>query len=197
MSSVAVVVIGCVAGYYTPSVDQATKWITAALWGGYAAPNILKWHWWRMNGYGYFWGMFSGIAGAIVLLVYLEGEDPLMAFPVLLAVSTLGSVIGSLCTQPEKEEVLREFYTRTRPWGWWGPVLASALQKDPGFRANRDFGRDVFNVLVGVVWQTSFVVLPIYIVTRDWHGTAAAAAVVVATSLILKFTWYDRLESNA
>ena len=194
VASLAVVVVGCAAGYFTPSVDQATRWITAALWGGYAAPNILKWHWWRMNGYGYFWGMISGIAGAIVLLVYLEGDDPLMAFPALLAVSAIGSVVGSLGTLPENQDVLHKFYTRTRPWGWWKPINDLAIQNNPSFRKNTDFGWDVFNVLVGVVWQTSFVVLPIYIVTRDWNSAAIAVGIVVATSWTLKLTWYDRLE---
>ncbi len=61
--------------------SRGREWITAALWGGYAAPNILKWHWWRLNGYGYFWGMVAGIGGSIRwLLAYLGGQDPLMHF---------------------------------------------------------------------------------------------------------------------
>ncbi len=26
----------------------------------YIAANVLKWHWWRFNGEGYFWGMTPG-----------------------------------------------------------------------------------------------------------------------------------------
>ena len=29
---------------------RPTNWIVSGLWVGYAAPNMLKWHWWRLNG---------------------------------------------------------------------------------------------------------------------------------------------------
>ncbi len=194
VGSLAIVLVGCGAGYFTTSIHAATQWIVAALWGGYAAPNVLKWHWWRFNGWGYFWGMMTGIAGAIALLNFPQIE-PLAAFPLLLAGSLLGSVVGSLLTPPEREAVLLEFYTRTRPWGWWGPIRAAAERNDPHFRPNRDFPRDAFNVIVGIVWQTSMVALPIYVVIQHWQPVLISLATIVITSTILKFTWYDRLES--
>jgi len=200
IASVAVVIVGCTAGYFTPSVHMATKWITAALWGGYAAPNVLKWHWWRFNGWGYFWGMMAGIIGAVAVAVLpqlgFSAVDPLSAFPFVLSLSLLGSVAGSLFTKAEHESVLLDFYTRTRPWGWWGPIRAAAIRRDPSFAPNREFPRDAFNVAVGVVWQTAFVALPIYIVIRSWQAAAVTLAVIVVTSTILKFNWYDRLDAN-
>ena len=65
---------------------------------------------------------------------------------------------------------------------------------DPGFRPNQDFGLDALNVVVGVVWQTSFVALPIYVVIKHWHEASICLAIITVTSLILKRTWYDRLE---
>ncbi len=192
VSSLAVVAIGCLAGYYIKSVDEATQWIVSALWGGYAAANMLKWHWWRLNGYGYFWGMVAGLSGALGLLAFPH-VNLWTAFPVLLALSTIGSVVGSLLTKPEEESVLVEFYMRTRPWGWWGPVHQAALRVDPEFEANRDFRWDALNVVTGIIWQTSLVALPIYVVIRDWDLAAVALGVVVATTALLKETWYDRL----
>ena len=132
VASIAIVIVGCAAGYITPSVHRATEWIVAALWGGYAAPNVLKWHWWRFNGWGYFWGMMAGIAGALALLNY-PAVNPLTAFPLLLLFSTVGSIGGSLLTRPERESVLLDFYTRTRPWGWWGPIRARRDSPRPEF----------------------------------------------------------------
>ena len=178
----------------TDSVHTATTWIVAALWGGYAAPNILKWHWWRLNGWGYFWGMIGGIAGALALLA-LPDVNPIWAFPFLFGLSLSGTIAGSLLTKPEEESVLVAFYVRTRPWGWWGPIHAAAMDLDPGFQANREFSRDAFNVVIGVLWQTTFIALPIYAVIRNWQAVAICVAIIVVTSTILKFTWYDRLES--
>jgi Na+/proline symporter len=218
VASLVVVIAGCLAGLYMNSVKTATDWIVSGLWVGYAAANILKWHWWRLNGFGYFWGMMVGIVGADLMAALpqlkhwlaqpgiwfvslftdtqshsFNGE--LMAFPMLLLISLVATVLGSLFTKPEDESVLVEFYTRTRPWGWWGPIRKLAMQRDPDFEPNRDFGFDVFNVLIGIVWQTSFVALPIYVVIRHWDETAVCLAIIAVTSLILKRTWYDRLEA--
>ena len=65
----------------------------------------------------------------------------------------------------------------------------------PQFQPNRDFGWDAFNVLIGIVWQTAFVALPIYVVIHHWNEAAICLAIIAVTSAILKRTWYDRLES--
>jgi hypothetical protein len=120
----------------------------------------------------------------------------LMAFPMLLVVSLAGTFLGTFLTPPEREEVLLDFYTRTRPWGWWGPIRDAAVRRDPAFQPNQNFARDVFNVVVGIVWQTAFVALPIYIVIHYWNAAAICLAVILITSAILKRTWYDRLEMH-
>jgi SSS family solute:Na+ symporter len=194
LSSLAVVVVGSIAGLFIMTVDDAVQWIVNGLWGGYAGANVLKWYWWRLNGFGYFWGMMSGIASALALLA-LPGVDALQAFPVILLISLVGSVAGSLLTRPEGEDVLVNFYTRTRPWGWWGPVREAAQRRDPSFQPNRNFARDALNVLIGIVWQTAFVALPIYVVIRHWNEAAICLVVILLTSAILKRTWYDRLEA--
>jgi hypothetical protein len=63
----------------------------------------------------------------------------------------------------------------------------------PGVRPNRDFPRDAVNVCVGIVWQLCLTALPIYIVLQQWSVVACIAAILVATSVFLKFSWYDRL----
>jgi len=219
VASLAVVIAGCTAGLYIPTVARAVDWIVSGLWGGYAAANVLKWHWWRLNGFGYFWGMIVGIAGALVIAIFPDVKllfaQPavmmlsafvdtrsmafnwdLMAFPTLLLLSLFATVAGSLCTKPQSESSLLEFYTRTRPWGWWGPIRDAALRQDREFRPNQGFSRDAFNVVVGIVWQTAFVVMPIYVVIREWSSAAICLAVILVTSAILKRTWYDQLESH-
>jgi SSS family solute:Na+ symporter len=192
-SSLAVVVLGVTFGWFVGSIDAVIKWIVSALWGGYTAANMLKWYWWRFNGYGYFWGMVAGIGAAMVVPLTLPGVSALNAFPLIFVVSLAGCFAGTLLTRPEADEVLKSFYRRVKPWGFWGPVLAKVRAQDPLFEANQDFWRDVFNVLVGICWQTSLVALPIYIVTRHVGHALVAFTAVAATSAILKFTWYDKL----
>jgi Na+/proline symporter len=208
LASFAVVVIGVLIGWNVPSVNFVVLWIVSGLWGGYIASNVLKWYWWRFNGYGYFWGMATGIASSVLLMPEVMGKVPAVSrllekvpfnlevtitFPLVLIFSLLGCLLGTLLTKPEDDAVLKDFYRRVRPWGFWGPVLRKVLAEDPGFQRNRDFFRDMFNIEVGIVWQIALVALPLYIVTREFQRAALALAVVLGTSAILKFTWYDHL----
>jgi Na+/proline symporter len=197
-ASLTVVVVGITVGFFVDSINEVIQWITAALWGGYTASNVLKWYWWRFNGYGYFWGMVAGIGASLLLLVAQQTElttlSAFNAFPLILAVSLVGCVAATLMTPAEDEAVLKAFYRKVRPWGFWDPILAKVRAEDPAFAPNRDFPRDMFNILVGICWQTSLVLFPVYLVIRKFDGALAAAAVVAVTAIVLKFTWYDHLE---
>jgi Na+/proline symporter len=210
LSSFVVVLVGGAIGWYVASVNSVVLWIVSGLWGGYTASNVLKWYWWRFNGYGYFWGMVTGIAGSLILPTLLprvslvqgllQGHsvnmDVALVFPLVLAISLVGCLAGTWLTEPEDEEVLKDFYRRVRPWGFWRPVLAKVLAEDPAFERNKDFWRDMFNVVVGITWQVSLVALPIYIVIQKFRSAVIAAAIVVVTSIVLKFTWYNHLETR-
>jgi SSS family solute:Na+ symporter len=117
-----------------------------------------------------------------------------VGFGLVFLLSLIASVAGSLMTQAEDDEILKDFYRRVRPWGFWGPVLRKVQQEDPSFQRNKDFFRDMFNIAVGMVWQLALVVLPMYLVTWRLQRAALTFAVVAVTSLILKFTWYDHLK---
>lgn len=195
LASFGVVVVGLTFGYFTQSINSSMQWIVSGLWGGYTVSNVLKWYWWRFNGYGYFWGMLVGILSAVVMASpsVLPGVHDINKFPIILAVSLVAALLGTFMTRPEDDAVLKEFYRRVRPWGFWKPVYEKVLKDDPGFRRNTDFRRDMFNILVGTVWQCSFILLAMYLVTRNFTCAFVTFAVCAATSWILKKNWYDRL----
>ena len=55
---------------------------------------MLKFHWWRFNAQGYFWGMASGILAALVVprLAFFENIAPLYSFPPIFAASLAGAI---------------------------------------------------------------------------------------------------------
>ena len=118
------------------------------------------------------------------------------SFGIILALSTLGCVLGSLLTKPEDEEVLKRFYRQVRPWGWWGPVHAAVLKEDPSFKRNTSFGRDMFNCVVAIIWQIPLWVIPVYVIFRSWKALWISIGVLLVTSAILKFNWFDKLEKD-
>ena len=202
--SIAAVAAGALIGLYIPSINSLLIWIVSGLWGGYTAANVLKWYWWRFNGYGFFIGMVVGMIGALALPHLLgplfpqiaSDVFPLYSFPVLLLLSLAGCFIGTLLTPPDDMATLKDFYRRVRPWGFWGPVRDVVLRDEPGFAVNRNFGRDVFNVVLGTSVQTALVALPIYVVLRRFDGIAVCLALAAIGGVILKKTWYDRLASD-
>jgi len=199
ITSVAVLIIGILLGLLTTRITDVLMWIVGALYGGYVMANVLKWYWWRFNGYGYFWGMLAGIVGAMVVPTIVEstyGPIPnmLYIFPVLLLLSLAGCLLGTFLSPAEDEGILLKFYKTVRPWGFWGPICRKAQRDDPNFQPNRDFGRDTINVLVGIVWQLCLTALPIYIVLQHWSWVAGIAVLLAVTSIFIKFNWYDKLE---
>ena len=194
LASVGVVVVGTVMGFFVGSLNTMVQWIVSALYGGYTASNLLKWYWWRFNAWGYFWGMVAGIAGAGLVPALMPSVAPIYAFPAILALSLVGCIAGTLLTPPDDIAVLERFYLRVRPWGFWKPVHDRLLATHPGLVANRAFKRDMFNVAVGIVWQTALTATGIFLVLRDFRALAISVLLVLVSAVILKVTWYDRLE---
>jgi len=208
VASFAVVTLGVIMGFFADSINSITLWITSSLYGGYVAANFLKWIWWRFNGWGYFWGMLSGLIVATLQFMidqgastYAEGSflywyahiPAIYLFPVILGFSLLGSFLGTYLTPPTATNTLKRFYTSVHPWGWWKPVREQ-LTEEEQVGKNKDFGLDMFNCIVGIVWQSSMILLPIYLVVRDYEKTAVSFLVFGVTTLILKFTWLDKVK---
>ncbi|MCL4179638.1 MAG: Na+:solute symporter [Verrucomicrobia bacterium] len=191
-----VVVTSTVVGFFVADINSVLQWIVSALYGGYIAANVLKWHWWRFNGHGYFWGMAAGIVASMVFPLLFPTALPLYYFPLTLAVSVLGCIAGTYATPPTEERVLMAFYRTTRPWGFWKPIHDRVVALDPEFRRNPDFRRDMVNVAVGIVWQLCLTVVPIYIVLKQGLPLLSSVVVLLVTSMILKTNWYDRLETR-
>jgi len=192
--SLAVVIIGTLFAFLLDSINDIIDWLVAALYGGYTAANLLKWFWWRFNGYGYFLGMVGGILAAMILPYALPDWSALEAFPINFAISLFGCLLGSYFSPPDDEEVLKKFYLKTRPWGLWKPILKKLQAENPEVQENKDFGKDIFNVVVGIIWQTSLVAAPIFMVIQDWNRFIVAMVVIAICTTILKFNWYDKME---
>ncbi len=195
LSSLVLVIIGIIAGFFADSINGLTLWITSALYGGYAAANVLKWIWWRFNGYGYFFGMLGGLLASTFVPQLMPDVIDIYLFPIILGVSFLGCILGTFLTPPDEEEVLKNFYRNTRPWGFWNPIIKKIQADDPDFVPNQDFRRDCFNVLVGIVWQMCLVVMPVYLLIRNTGAFLLCLAIFAVTTYLLKIYWYDKLEA--
>jgi Na+/proline symporter len=197
LAGTAVVITGIVLGLFVRDVNTVLQWIVSGLYGGYIASNLLKWHWWRFNARGFFWGMLAGILPAIALAVLkaynvLHGLD-LYYWPVLFGLSLAGSILGSYAAPPTDRETLVAFYRTVRPWGFWGPIHRAVLEEDPTFVGNRNFRRNAFNIVLGIIAQLCLTLLPMYLVLGMGLPLLINTILLLVIIFILKKTWWDRL----
>ncbi len=192
---VVVVVIGVILGFFTKNVNSILQWIVSGLYGGYIAANVLKWYWWRFNANGFFWGMLAGIAGALIFSRFFDGVQFLYYFPVLFLLSIAGCLIGTYSAPATDMAVLKTFYKTVRPWGFWKPVHEMVVAEDSEFVPNKRFGLDMFNVCLGIIGQLCLTILPMYVVLWMKLPLLVTVSILVVIVLILKKTWWNKLEN--
>jgi len=104
-------------------------WESSLLLGaGLGGLLVLRWLWWRVTALG----ELATIATSLVLLPILDRAvaDPSLRFLVMAGTATAAGILASLLGGPEPDDRLCEFYRRTRPPGFWGPI-ARACGDDP------------------------------------------------------------------
>ncbi len=192
-ATVLLVLFGILIGIQSGSSAKIWGWMMMALGGGVLVPNVLRWYWWRMNGWGYALGTFGGILLSLVSL-FTNTVPDYVIFPLIVTASLLLSVIGSLVTRPVDKKLLKEFYLSIRPFGRWKPV-----REDSGLTAfERDnnaekVSRSVLNVVLGMIAIAAGYLFPMFLVGH-WYGRSLLClGFSLAAVIALKFTWYRHL----
>lgn len=202
VSSVLLIAAGLVISVFGTSINTAFLWIFGTLAAGILPPNVLRWYWWRLNGYGYAAGVFGGMAlslGQVVLdTAYLSQGLPLyVGFPIIALASTVITIVVALITTPTDRETLKNFYRKLQPAGAWGPARAAILAEEPGFRKQSPFTREAFNTVVAMVGITALYVSMLYLVLHRHAVGFSLLLTAAVTAVVLYFTWYKHLPPPA
>jgi SSS family solute:Na+ symporter len=195
-SGLAIAGFGVLLGLFARDVNSILQWIVSALYGGYVAANVLKWHWWRFNAGGFFWGMLAGIVPALIFPYVFQATLELDYFPLLFGLSLAGCIAGSLLTAPTEIETLKSFYKTIQPWGLWRPIQELVVAENPAFEVNKNFKLDVFNVVVGIVAQCCLTMLPMYLIISMYTELYITLAILAVCAVILRKTWWDKLPAE-
>ena len=67
---------------------------------------------------------------------------------------------------------------------------------DPNFKKNKNFKIDMFNVVIGTIWQTAIVAFPMYLVFHEFFAATITFLIGAVFTFILKKTWYDKLSQH-
>jgi SSS family solute:Na+ symporter len=181
------------------SINTAFLWIFGTLAAGILPPNVLRWYWWRLNGWGYAAGVFSGMAlslGQALADTYVfAAPTPLyVGFPLIALASTIITIAVALLTPATDPAALDAFYRQVHPAGAWTPV-AQRVARDSSAPALNDqpFSRDLFNTSAALVAICALYVGTLYLVLHR-HRVAAVCFVTTAVLCgVLYRTWYRHL----
>jgi len=193
ISTVCIVLLGIAAGSQAKSIAQIWNWIMMALGAGVIMPNVLRWYWWRMTGWGYAAGTFGGILLSLIAL-FVPDAPMYVMFPPICIVSLIASIVISLMTHPVDERILVTFYKTVRPFGLWKPVRDRAeIPPDQMSLASEKTSITLLNTILGMIAVTGYYLFPMYL-TGHWHSYALICfTIAVASTIVLFFTWYRNL----
>ncbi|HDQ45359.1 MAG TPA: sodium:solute symporter [bacterium] len=194
-ASILIVVLGLFFTLFIRNINDIWGWITMSIGAGLLIPMLLRWYWWRLNGYGFAVGMVSGMAAAIVQKTVFPDVAEYMSFLFAAGISLAGTVIGTLLTPPTPKPVLEDFYRRTRPFGFWGPIRR-VLSPEVQGKVDSENRRDKLSILFAVPWQIVLFLTMMMIIMKRWDNLAWLSSILVLLSAGLYWTWFRHLSTE-
>jgi len=192
-ATVGIVIAGILIGFQAKSIAQIWSWMMMALGAGVVIPNVLRWYWWRMNGWGYAAGTATGILFSVIAL-FMPELPMYVVFPPIVMASLLASVCTALATPPVDEPVLVSFYETVRPFGFWNPIRKrSRLSPKILADSTENAWRAVLNTILGMVAITGIYLFPMYLVGHWYTKAFVCLSAAIMASGVLAFTWYRYL----
>jgi SSS family solute:Na+ symporter len=195
MASLVIVVVGLALTYAFNNLNQVWSWLTMGLGSGFIIPQVIRWYWWRFNGWGFASGVFTGMVMAFAQLIFYPGIGDMWGFLIITSASFVASILGTFMSDPVDDEVLMNFYRKTRPFGFWGHIREKVKDIDQHEVALEN-KRDLRSIFIAVPWQLTLFLTPMVLVTRQWHLFWPLFGLLMVLSLLLYFGWFRHLSAR-
>jgi hypothetical protein len=90
-------------------------------------------------------------------------------------------------------DTLRHFYRTTKPFGWWGPVLAT-FSPDEQRELVREHRNDIIAVPFALLWQITLFLLPMQLVIKAYGSFLLTLPLFLVGCAGMYWFWYRVLE---
>ncbi len=194
-SSIVIVILGLLFSYTIRNINEIWGWITMSIGAGLMIPQLVRWYWWRINGYGFAIGTFVGMLAGILQKLLLPNIPEYFTFIIASGSSLIATIVGTLLTSPTDEKVLLNFYKVTRPFGAWGPIRNKFSQRFVG-EIKRENRRDIFSIFFAVPWQVCLFLMWMLLIMKRWDSFFVLLLVTIILSIILYFSWFRHLSTE-
>lgn len=195
-SSILIVVIGLGLMLIIKNVNDIWAWITMSMGAGLIIPQLVRWYWWRLNGYGYAIGMGAGMLAAIFWKAFAPQAMPeYYSFLFASVISFAGTIIGTILTKPTNDAVLQDFYNRTRPFGFWKRFKMTLPEKEVE-NIDKENKRDILSTFIAVPWQIVLFMFMMNIIFKVWNQFFILLILLAVLSAGLYFNWFRHLSTK-
>ncbi len=192
LATLVLVLVGIGIGFQAKSIAQIWGWMMMALGAGVVIPNVLRWYWWRMNGWGYAFGTLGGMLLSLAALFY-PALPVYYVFPLICTASLVVSVVVSLATQAVDRDVLICFYKSIRPFGLWKPIREQVKLSELVPSNSENVWITILNVVLAMLAITGLYLFPMYLVGHWYLSSFIWLGLSLAAIVALRYTWYNNL----
>ncbi len=145
VSTIFLMIVSIFVTIFIDTISGAWEFIIEAS-AGLGLVLILRWYWWRVNAFSEISAMITPFFVYGYLSFFTEIKFPNSLF-IIVGITTLIWIIITFITKPTDENVLKEFYTRIRPGGFWKPISKIL----PHIQTDFNFVRQILQWILGVV----------------------------------------------
>ena len=177
------------------NINEIWGWITMGIGAGMFIPQVIRWYWWRFNGYGFAIGTAFGMVAALLTKAFAGPIPEYYSFLIASGTSLIGCIIGTYTTSSTDEEVLFNFYKITRPFGFWHNVR-NKLPMESLVEIHKENRRDIIATFFAVPWQVVLFLTGMMIVLKQWSNVLNLSILLVLLSAGLYWFWFRHLSKE-
>ena len=195
LASVVIVVLALLFSLTISNINEIWGWITMGIGAGMFIPQVIRWYWWRFNGYGFAIGTAVGMTAAVLTKAFAGPIPEYTSFLIASGSSLAGCILGTLLTPATENNVLENFYRVTRPFGFWSHIRGS-LPKAVQSKVNQENRRDIIATFFAVPWQVVLFLTGMMIVMKQWTNVLNLGFLLILLSAGLYWFWFRHLSKE-
>jgi len=195
LASLVIVLLALLFSLTITNINEIWGWITMGIGAGMFIPQVIRWYWWRFNGYGFAIGTAVGMIAAVLTKAFGGPIAEYNSFLIASGSSLVGCILGTYLTPPTESAVLSNFYKVTRPFGFWGSVRTE-IPTDVLNQINEENRRDIIAIFFAVPWQVVLFLTGMMIVMKQWSNVFNLFGLLVVLSAGLYWFWYRHLSKE-
>jgi len=195
LASLVIVLLALLFSLTITNINEIWGWITMGIGAGMFIPQVIRWYWWRFNGYGFAIGTAVGMVAAVLTKAFGGPIAEYNSFLIASGSSLVGCIIGTYMTPPTESAVLSHFYKVTRPFGFWG-AIRTEIPTDVLNQINKENQRDITAIFFAVPWQVVLFLTGMMIVMKQWSNVFNLFGLLIVLSAGLYWFWYRHLSKE-